>query len=125
MRKSTTPIKHRITKRSLLVFGLLIGSLLLVYVLRPPCLFLTVFGVPCPSCGMSRAADSLLHLHFAEAWQYHPMVYAVPLALGLVLCSGNVFRQKRWNTLLIAALVTVYVLCYFVRLLSGQLFAMV
>ena len=29
-------------------------------------------GVPCPGCGMSRAAFALLRLDFAEAWSWNP-----------------------------------------------------
>lgn len=35
-------------------------------------------GVPCPGCGLSRAAMALLRLDFDAAFRYHPMVFVLP-----------------------------------------------
>ena len=35
-------------------------------------------GVPCPGCGMSRAAFALLRLDFSAAFRYHPMIFVLP-----------------------------------------------
>ena len=35
-------------------------------------------GIPCPGCGLSRAAVALLRLDFDTAFRYHPMVYILP-----------------------------------------------
>lgn len=42
-------------------------------------------GVPCPGCGLSRAAVSLLRLDAAAAFRYHPMVFVLPPVVLLVL----------------------------------------
>jgi hypothetical protein len=47
----------------------------------PPCLFRTIFGVPCPGCGSLRAAHQLLHGNLAAAWSLSkPLLIALPLA---------------------------------------------
>ncbi len=46
------------------------------------CAIRSLLGVPCPSCGMTRAAVSLLELNFAHAFHYHPLVFwIVPLGI--------------------------------------------
>ena len=46
-------------------------------------------GIPCPGCGLSRAAFALLRLDFWTAFRYHPMIYGLPPIVLLVL-----FRKK-------------------------------
>ncbi|MDU1911668.1 DUF2752 domain-containing protein [Fusobacterium sp.] len=45
------------------------------------CLFINIFGLPCPSCGMTRAYISLGHLDIKKAFYYHPLFWSVPLIL--------------------------------------------
>ena len=44
-----------------------------------------VFHVPCPSCGLTRAARCLLHLDFAGATHMHPLWWLVFPCLGAVV----------------------------------------
>ena len=51
----------------------------------------------CPLCGGTRAVEALLHLRFAEAWQYNPLVVTgifIFLALDL-LALIRLLRGKR------------------------------
>ncbi len=45
------------------------------------CIFYNITGVYCPSCGMTRAYNALLHLNIRQAFYYNPMFILVPLAL--------------------------------------------
>ncbi len=45
------------------------------------CLFINIFGLPCPACGMTRAYISLAHLDIKRAFYYHPLFWSVPLIL--------------------------------------------
>jgi len=38
----------------------------------PICLFRYLTGLPCPGCGLTRSFSSILHLHFAAAYDYQP-----------------------------------------------------
>lgn len=56
-------------------------------VIRPYsfCLIYHLTGVRCFGCGMSRAFCALLHLNFAEAWAFNPLIFALfPLISVLV-----------------------------------------
>ena len=57
-----------------------------------PCPVATVFHVPCPTCGISRATRALLHLHLGEAFHLHPLVFVVvPYLAALALVEGYAF----------------------------------
>jgi len=44
---------------------------------RSICLIRTLFGVPCPGCGMTRAISCVFHGHFKRAFQYNKLVVVV------------------------------------------------
>ncbi|MDD2955721.1 MAG: DUF2752 domain-containing protein [Oscillospiraceae bacterium] len=52
------------------------------------CLFKRLTGVPCPSCGMTRAWFAVLRLDLAGAFALHPLFWCVPL-VGLLLAFGR------------------------------------
>jgi hypothetical protein len=100
----------------LLAFGLLAGTLLLPlvafdWVTAPGSLVLcplrAVTGVPCPSCGLTRALAHLERGHWAEAVRFHPfapLVFLLVLALAVMLAFelvtgktiiGNPLKNRR------------------------------
>lgn len=44
------------------------------------CLFINVFGIPSPACGMTRAYMSLLQGDIRAAWIYHPL-FIMPILI--------------------------------------------
>lgn len=42
------------------------------------CVFIEVFGIPCPGCGMTRAFLSLLKLDFYHAFKYNVVIFFMP-----------------------------------------------
>jgi len=51
------------------------------------CLIKHLTGLPCPTCGFTRGALSLLSGHVAQAWLYNPLVYS---ALALFFAATAV-----------------------------------
>lgn len=65
------------------------------------CLFSSLTGVPCPSCGMTRSVTSAAHGHWISSLQWHPLGILMFLAM-LVFppwIAWDVLRRK--NTFLI------------------------
>lgn len=59
----------------------------------PRCPFLALTGLKCPGCGTLRGIHSLLHLRFADAWAYNPlMVVSIPFLAAFLafprLCTN-------------------------------------
>jgi hypothetical protein len=110
--------------------ALLLGGLALLLLFSPvgwPCPTRTILGIPCPGCGMTRAARLVLHGDFAAATRMHPLWFAVLPALAVLgVAEGVGFaRQGRWGialesawtrrvgAVLVVALVVVWVARFF------------
>ncbi|MGN0163084.1 MAG: DUF2752 domain-containing protein [Candidatus Ornithomonoglobus sp.] len=66
---------------------------LILWITHYQYVFLKYLHIICPGCGMMRATREILRLNFKEAFEYHPMVYSLPLALIYVLKEGKVFEN--------------------------------
>lgn len=78
-----------------------------------PTQFLT--GISCPGCGMSRAAISLIHLDYSQAFYYNPCVFILPLAVILYFFRNKIENVKLKRCLLILFFI-VYISVYIYRL---------
>ena len=68
-------------------------------VLTPPCLTKQVLGIPCPSCGMTRAFTALSHGQFALAWSYNclsPFLYLLFWGLLVYGVRITVLALRDW-----------------------------
>ena len=64
------------------------------------CLILAWTGLPCPTCGMTRATLCLLTGRFAEIFDYHPLFWAPYLT---VILSVLTVPMKKWRKQLACA----------------------
>lgn len=79
---------------------------------RHGCLFRFLTGISCPGCGMTRALTAALKLDFALAYEMHPLVFLLPLAV-LVYFSRRLIPKKFLNLLCcftLIMLVAVYIM---------------
>ena len=49
----------------------------------PICLFHTISGHPCLTCGATRAAIAFFHLDFWSAWKWNPLVFTILYGLSI------------------------------------------
>jgi len=75
------------------------------------CIFLRFSGIPCPACGMTRAAVSLFNLDIVAALMYHPLVW-----MPAVICVLAYFDKLTERICII--LVVLLLLVWVVRMLT-------
>ena len=91
------------------------------------CFFRRVFGIPCPGCGMTRAVFCALRGDFSGAFSYHPLWILLPVFGFLVfrMLFPRLFpfsssrRYQRVENAVSIVLLTVVLVVYLLRLLSG------
>ena len=80
------------------------------------CIFLSLMGLPCPSCGLTRANLAFLRGDIAVAFGYHP-VFFMPQLLGLLgLGYAALKKYRRWLLLAIVICITVFISVWIVRI---------
>ncbi|MDD5199364.1 MAG: DUF2752 domain-containing protein [Terrimicrobiaceae bacterium] len=62
----------------------------------PRCLFHTVTGLPCPTCGGTRCIRSLIAGDFGTALAWNPMVFLLVLAAGVYGMYAAAVTVLRW-----------------------------
>ena len=78
------------------------------------CMFRRVTGLPCLTCGMSRAWLCALRLDFAGAFFWHPLFWTVPLiALTLIFFGA----RHRWVRRGLIACLFLFAVVWVVRML--------
>ncbi len=79
------------------------------------CIVQKVIGVPCLTCGMTRAFFALINGNFVLAIKTHPMILSIPLLIIMFLFSDKIFSGK-WKKYSIALLVLIlfgFIINYF------------
>ncbi len=59
------------------------------------CPFRRLIGIPCPTCGMSRAWLAAFRLDLASAFRFHPMFWSVPLLVLFPMYDGRPFPKEK------------------------------
>lgn len=76
-----------LTKKNKILILFSYPGLILIFLLynqfHIPCIFKKTFHIPCPSCGMTRAFNSILKLNFKNAISYN--ILSIPLFIILIL----------------------------------------
>lgn len=62
-----------------------------VYFGQSICFFHNFFGIPCLSCGMTRAYLFLFQGNWKMAFHYHPLFWTIPIVIWSLLYSKKIF----------------------------------
>lgn len=102
-----------------LLFTLAYLAIVLVLVLAgKKCIFLTLFALPCPGCGIVRAMQSVLHLDFAAAFRYNAMFWSVPVLYLYFLFDGNLFRNRTVNKAVFIGIAVGFAIVWIIKLVT-------
>jgi len=98
-------VRHRIKTdldHELIWLSVSLGGLALAaswFALRlpwPHCIFLSITGLPCLTCGATRSAIAFFHLDFWSAWKWNPLVFGA-------LCGMSIFNAYAAAVLILRA----------------------
>jgi hypothetical protein len=82
---TTSSHANGIARRGAVALGLVAAAFLLAWSDTPLCPTAFFLGIPCPGCGMTRAALALLHGDLRAAFGFHPLApLVVPLMTVIV-----------------------------------------
>lgn len=101
----------------LALFGLYAVTATLL--LGSACPIRLIFGVPCPSCGMTRAHLLFFTFHFEEAFEMHPLfLFSIPtLAIVLIGTAKPKYVSSKPVIILAALMIAALIICYVVRMI--------
>jgi hypothetical protein len=78
--------------------GLTLLALTSTHVLEiqlPLCPFKIITGLPCPTCGLTRAVMAMTRLDFAAAFAFNPLGFAAAIGIGLYLLYAAIVLTAR------------------------------
>jgi hypothetical protein len=78
-------VDRGILKRALTLLLLAVPVVAALSVELPLCPMAALLGLPCPGCGLTRAALAALHGDFAAALRFHPLVFLAAPAYAFLL----------------------------------------
>ena len=106
-----------------LAFAVLTALFSICYVRRHGfvCVIRGLTGIPCPSCGMTRAIASFLRLDFAAAFYFHPLFWSPPLILASGLAAALTNRARKPFLVAFIMLLLAFFVCWLLRLCAGTL----
>jgi len=61
------------------------------------CILRIALGIPCPACGLTRAALALVRLDFATATTFQPLVLPLALVALATPIAAMFLDDKRWT----------------------------
>lgn len=98
LRKAEIMRKINDLPKKIIFTAFYLALLFVLYKLGASCIFMNIFHIPCPGCGMMRAMISVLHLDFWGALNYHFMFWSMPVLYLYFLFDGKLFTNKKLNT---------------------------
>ena len=89
-------------------------SYLILNLLDTTCIFLYLFNIPCPGCGMTRAFLSLLKFDFKSAFIYNPTIFCMPYIVYYIF--GN--PKAKWHNYILIFIGIVLVVSWIFKLIA-------
>lgn len=108
----------KMKKRYLYITGAAVCVLCLVFLFTIPCPLYHIFGIPCPTCGMTRAYDALLHGDIIGAFTMHPLWWIPPTVMIIALFHKTKIGRLFWSKFGLISLIVLFISVYVIRMLT-------
>ena len=106
-------------KKHILYFAVLCTYIFLISFFKIRCPFISIFNVPCPTCGVTRALASIMMCDFKGYFDYHPL--AIPLVISVILMLHiKLLKRKRIIYLFVAIVLFANSCLYIARLIQQK-----
>lgn len=106
----------KIINRHILYFAVICLFIFIITYFNIGCPFLRLFGIPCPTCGVTRAAISLIKGDLKGYWEYHPL--AVPMIFSVLLMLHiRKFKHQREIYVFVVSVLLLNLGLYIIRFL--------
>lgn len=118
-RKISNTVTSKNYVKKYYIAGVLITiSLVIIYLLLTMfsknvgtiCLIRGIIGIPCPTCGLTRAILSFMSGDTRMAFYYHPLFW-MPFVIGLI----GIFKRKYIKAITIIS-ITILIIVYLIRM---------
>lgn len=103
-------------KEKLLLTAAFLLFLLLWCAFSFQCVYLTLFHVNCPGCGMTRAYNALFHLQIGEAFRYNFMFWSVPICWLYIMFDGKLFGRRAVDLTVLGIIAAGFISLFIARL---------
>ncbi|MBU1020424.1 MAG: DUF2752 domain-containing protein [Firmicutes bacterium] len=82
------------------------------------CLIKRTIGIPCPGCGMTRAALYLISFDFKNAFIFHPLIYVMPFLVIIFLYQDTRLLQSLAHAkVFFGIIVLMFLVVYIIRMI--------
>ncbi len=108
----------KLEARANFIFGLGFAAYILSFELffhdRSSCIIKNITGLPCPTCGMTRAYKYFLQGEFKDAFYYHPLfLLVIPVAVIIFFRKDplieKVYKNKAFWIIIFTVTIGVYI----------------
>ena len=105
-------------KLGLKLIGLAVFALLLLIwnIWDLPCGLRALTGIPCPTCGLTRAWLCAFRLDFSGAFRQYPMFWSIPVLILFLIFDGRLLPNQKCNNWVLGLSVAGIFLIWLARL---------
>ena len=97
---------------------IIILMIVTVFFMDSKCLIKKFIGVPCPSCGLTRAIISVFNLDFHRSFSYHPLFWFIPIVIIIIIYRKRpLFGNKKYEITFYISTIMIILVVYIVRMI--------
>ena len=109
--------EKKTVRQHIIYFAVICCFIAVIRIFEINCPIVYFTGVPCPTCGVTRALLSLLTLNLKGYINYHPFALPLVAAVALML-HAKLFKRKRLVYGFVIAVLTVNFIYYLMKIYS-------